>query len=119
MTAPRTEITTFRCALRRFDPFPRHMGSSIGYSLAYRDRPRSIDWWAHARRVVHAARRIQGYQHGGYMRGSPCWGRWCQGGAGRSTRGGRMRIAAGVADRHRHRYRAGQGVKGPRWYAWA
>ncbi|MFB9629995.1 IS701 family transposase [Nonomuraea helvata] len=28
-------------------------------------------------------------------------------------------IAAGVADRHWHRYRAGQGVKGPRWYAWA
>jgi SRSO17 transposase len=28
-------------------------------------------------------------------------------------------IAAGVADRHWHRYRAGQGAKGPRWYAWA
>jgi SRSO17 transposase len=28
-------------------------------------------------------------------------------------------IAAGVADRHWHHYRAGQGAKGPRWYAWA
>ncbi|MDF5754611.1 IS701 family transposase [Spongiactinospora sp. TRM90649] len=28
-------------------------------------------------------------------------------------------IATGVADRHWHRYRAGQGAKGPRWYAWA
>ncbi|SDK62492.1 SRSO17 transposase [Nonomuraea maritima] len=28
-------------------------------------------------------------------------------------------VAAGVADRHWHRYRAGQGAKGPRWYAWA
>lgn len=28
-------------------------------------------------------------------------------------------IAAGLADRHWHRYRAGQGAKGPRWYAWA
>lgn len=28
-------------------------------------------------------------------------------------------IAADVADRHWHHYRAGQGVKGPRWYAWA
>ncbi|MFD8533125.1 IS701 family transposase [Streptosporangium canum] len=28
-------------------------------------------------------------------------------------------IAAGVADRHWHRYRAGTGAKGPRWYAWA
>ncbi len=28
-------------------------------------------------------------------------------------------IAADVADRHWHRYRAGQGAKGPRWYAWA
>ncbi|MEU8110449.1 IS701 family transposase [Nonomuraea muscovyensis] len=28
-------------------------------------------------------------------------------------------IATRVADRHWHRYRAGQGAKGPRWYAWA
>ncbi|MEU4226016.1 hypothetical protein AB0F17_17105 [Nonomuraea sp. NPDC026600] len=28
-------------------------------------------------------------------------------------------VAARVADRHWHRYRAGQGAKGPRWYAWA
>jgi SRSO17 transposase len=28
-------------------------------------------------------------------------------------------IATSVADRHWHRYRAGQGAKGPRWYAWA
>jgi SRSO17 transposase len=28
-------------------------------------------------------------------------------------------IAAGVADRHWHRYSAGQGAKGPRCYAWA
>nr|WP_113704217.1 hypothetical protein [Nonomuraea lactucae] len=28
-------------------------------------------------------------------------------------------IAAYVAGRHRHRYRASQGAKGPRWYAWA
>ncbi|MET8340966.1 hypothetical protein ABZV22_45300 [Streptosporangium canum] len=27
-------------------------------------------------------------------------------------------VAAGVADRHWHRYRAGQGAKCPRWYAW-
>ncbi|MEO3892622.1 IS701 family transposase [Nonomuraea sp. B5E05] len=27
--------------------------------------------------------------------------------------------AARVADRHWHHYRAGQGAKGPRWYAWA
>nr|WP_127934095.1 transposase [Nonomuraea polychroma] len=28
-------------------------------------------------------------------------------------------IAAGVADRYWHHYRAGQGAKGPSWYAWA
>ncbi|MEV5706542.1 IS701 family transposase [Actinoallomurus sp. NPDC052274] len=28
-------------------------------------------------------------------------------------------IATRVSDRHWHRYRAGQGAKGPRWYAWA
>nr|WP_158578971.1 hypothetical protein [Spongiactinospora rosea] len=28
-------------------------------------------------------------------------------------------IAAGVADRHWHRYCARLGAKGPRWYAWA
>ncbi|MED7931958.1 transposase [Nonomuraea sp. LP-02] len=28
-------------------------------------------------------------------------------------------VTARVADRHWHRYRAGQGAKGPRWYAWA
>ena len=28
-------------------------------------------------------------------------------------------VAARVADQHWHRYRAGQGAKGPRWYAWA
>nr|WP_226899508.1 IS701 family transposase [Nonomuraea phyllanthi] len=28
-------------------------------------------------------------------------------------------VAARVNDRHWHRYRAGQGAKGPRWYAWA
>ncbi|WP_436975839.1 IS701 family transposase [Nonomuraea angiospora] len=28
-------------------------------------------------------------------------------------------VAARVDDRHWHRYRAGQGAKGPRWYAWA
>jgi SRSO17 transposase len=28
-------------------------------------------------------------------------------------------VAARVADRHWHHYRAGQGAKGPRWYAWA
>ncbi|MGI5285675.1 IS701 family transposase [Nonomuraea polychroma] len=28
-------------------------------------------------------------------------------------------VATRVADRHWHRYRAGQGAKGPRWYAWA
>ncbi|MEU7855542.1 IS701 family transposase [Nonomuraea sp. NPDC049141] len=28
-------------------------------------------------------------------------------------------VAAKVTDRHWHRYRAGQGAKGPRWYAWA
>lgn len=28
-------------------------------------------------------------------------------------------ITADVADRHWHHYRAGQGAKGPRWYAWA
>jgi SRSO17 transposase len=28
-------------------------------------------------------------------------------------------VAARVADRHWHRYRAGQGAKGPGWYAWA
>jgi SRSO17 transposase len=28
-------------------------------------------------------------------------------------------VATRVADRHWHRYRAGLGAKGPRWYAWA
>ncbi len=28
-------------------------------------------------------------------------------------------VAARVAERHWHRYRAGQGAKGPRGYAWA
>ncbi|MFI6393777.1 IS701 family transposase [Nonomuraea sp. NPDC050540] len=28
-------------------------------------------------------------------------------------------VATHVTDRHRHRHRAGQGAKGPRWYAWA
>lgn len=28
-------------------------------------------------------------------------------------------VATRVSDQHWHRYRAGQGVKGPRWYAWA
>jgi SRSO17 transposase len=28
-------------------------------------------------------------------------------------------VAARAADRHWHRYRAGEGAKGPRWYAWA
>ncbi|SDL37330.1 DDE superfamily endonuclease [Nonomuraea jiangxiensis] len=35
------------------------------------------------------------------------------------VQGSAAEVATRVADRHWHRYHAGQGAKGPRWYAWA